>query len=249
MMTAGVSMPLTGPETKIIEDPPIEPAVEKPAIEADGRYVLQPAKGLSVYRIPPDGSRGVPAVPVTRSVTNYGKWAVACESRVDTKTCFAAAYVQANRATVKIHVGPAADAATNGTIAGRILRGSDGHPRYVVTVEVPAGMDRNPGLTLSGSNAFAVLPLSDGCDDKKCEASAFIVPSEGTIARRDDKGEKSISVAGTFGDTGYVWRFSGDGLAAAFDRVRAEMGETQATPVTPVSTSPPEKQHNHPGAG
>jgi invasion protein IalB len=224
-----VSQPAPQPAT-LVPTAPGDPDAPPPPNLINNRVVLDPAPGYAVYRITKTPTGTAAGIPVTNSVTIYDRWAVACESRLTDKSCFASAYLQANGTIMKVKIGAAAPVnETSGPSS--ILRDSENRPRYVVTIEGPAGFDQDVGLSITGNNAFGIIPLTGQCSATQCVASAFIIPEYGTLTRDLSNGDETISITGTVGNQGYVWKFDGSGLNAAFARVMLEMGDPRPTSI------------------
>ena len=158
------------------------------------------------------------------------------------RSCFASAYLSANGAVTKLKLGVAAPTRTNGTHAATVERDPNGRLRYVLTIEAPAGLDPTTGLSVSADAAFGILPLSRGCNQTSCTASALIEPNPGALARRTPAGPPGpISIIGTVGPRGYRWQFESAGLNEAFARVISEM-EGSAPPIQQVASSAPSQR-------
>ena len=214
----------------------VETKAANPAV-VGSRKVLLPAPGLAVYRLP-HGNDQAGGVPITESWTVYDGWAVACETQAALKSCFASGYTKANAATVKMKIGAAAHVA-GGKQEGGIVRGADGRPNFVMTIEAPPGLDEGAGLSVVGTGAFGILSLKGSCGANACVASAFIDPSRDSLVAAGKGGEGTIAITGAVGDRGYVWRLDGAGLERAVQRMLVEMdGVGMTSTATPPIRKP-----------
>ncbi len=209
----------------------------------DGRALLSQTTSLVLRRIPVVAS----PIPITHSTTNYSQWKVACESRGTDKACFAAAYTEFSGAILKIKFGPAIDTPheeMENSPAGAKKSGSKKQAKsekyephgqqYVVQIDGPPNLDIDTGFVLIAPHAIGIFPLTNDCNATTCRITARIDPALSAFLSSESNG--GFAILATAQTSTYLWRFSTQGLKAAFDRVETETKARQISP--PRRTSP-----------
>lgn len=227
----------------------------------DGRGVLEAGASLSLRRLP----EGPATHPVTKSITPFGDWKVACESRGDDQACFAAAYTQVDGITLKAKFGiasppeptapsdpgpepapPAGQGKSSPRTAKPVAKTTTPSPargpvRYVFDLEGPPGLDGDTGYAIVASRAVGFLSLERGCDKNACRAVAEVSKEIAPLVAPDAPEEGGFAVMASAGGRSFLWRFSTAGLREAFEKVRSENEKGIRTAAGTPPSGPPQK--------
>lgn len=173
----------------------------------DGPILPSPAR---LARVSDTLSQG----PVTHAVTRFGDWSVACEIQGKVKACFASTYYGVDGVVMKLKVGP-----TELDLPTKPRR--RGTERFVLSVEGPQGLDPDVGYAVVAGGRSGVIPLGNDCDKDGCR-SFVDVSDDGAPLLAKDQRPGMIVLGATRPGRAFVWRFSSDGFAEAFEKMKEE---------------------------
>lgn len=186
-----------------------QPAVKvqvEPRPPADGPLL---ASQLKLGRVTDSLAQG----PVTHAVTRHGDWSVACEIKEKVKACFASTYYGTDGLVMKLKVGPS-------EIETPTRKRKRGDERFVLSIEGPSGLDPNVGYAVVLGSRSGMIPTGNDCDREGCRSYIEIAADGSPLFGEGVRPGISVMAASRTG--AYVWRFSTDGLPAAFAQMKDE---------------------------